>query len=163
MCPKPGGAHAPRVPWSAPPPTTPRSCTEAVSGPNVSLAFDLFSLIYDRGAIRDMMGQCIVQQKWSDYFVSSWFNRKELRKPKRVAMAGQVMMGKLREVEVEELLDRAPVEVNTERIRQTFSDRVVLVTGAAGSVGSELCRQIAGFNPRRLLLVDQSVEVSQIE
>ena len=77
---------------------------------------------------------------------------------------GQVRVSQIREVEIQDLLGREPVELETENIRQLLSGRVVMVTGAGGSIGGELCRQIAGFNPQRLLLVEQSeVQMFQIE
>jgi FlaA1/EpsC-like NDP-sugar epimerase len=69
---------------------------------------------------------------------------------------GQVKVSQLRNVEVEDLLGREPVELEAENIRQLLAGRIVMVTGAGGSIGSELCRQIILFNPQRLLLVDQS-------
>jgi FlaA1/EpsC-like NDP-sugar epimerase len=54
----------------------------------------------------------------------------------------------------EELLQRSSFHIDEESCRQLLADRVVMVTGAAGSIGSELCRQIAGYAPRRLVLVD---------
>jgi FlaA1/EpsC-like NDP-sugar epimerase len=69
---------------------------------------------------------------------------------------GQVRVSQLRNVEVQDLLGREKVELETENIRLALQDRVVLVTGAGGSIGSELCRQIATYSPARLLLVDRS-------
>ena len=77
---------------------------------------------------------------------------------------GQVKVSQLRNVEVEDLLGRERVELETDNIRQVLQGRVVMVTGAGGSIGSELCRQIAAFNPARLLLVDRSEpQLFQIE
>jgi FlaA1/EpsC-like NDP-sugar epimerase len=77
---------------------------------------------------------------------------------------GQVRISQLRSVEIQDLLNRRPVKLETENIRQVLKDRVVMVTGAGGSIGGELCRQIASFNPKRLLLVEQSeVQMFQIE
>jgi FlaA1/EpsC-like NDP-sugar epimerase len=77
---------------------------------------------------------------------------------------GKVKVSQLRSVEIQDLLGRDPVELQTENIRQIIAGRVVMVTGAGGSIGSELCRQIATFNPQRLLLVEQSeVQMFQIE
>ena len=77
---------------------------------------------------------------------------------------GQVKVSQLREVEVSDLLGRAAVEVDKSNITKMVQDRVVIVTGAGGSIGSELCRQIALYNPHRLLLIDQSeVQLFQIE
>jgi len=77
---------------------------------------------------------------------------------------GQVRVSQLRRVEIQDLLGRPPVKLETENIRQILANRVVAVTGAGGSIGSELCRQIASFNPQRLLLIEQSeVQIFQIE
>jgi FlaA1/EpsC-like NDP-sugar epimerase len=69
---------------------------------------------------------------------------------------GQVRVSQLRNVEVQDLLGRDRVELETENIRHVLEGQVVLVTGAGGSIGSELCRQIATYHPSRLLLVDRS-------
>ncbi|MGD0259758.1 MAG: nucleoside-diphosphate sugar epimerase/dehydratase [Verrucomicrobiota bacterium] len=77
---------------------------------------------------------------------------------------GRVRVSQLRNVEVQDLLGRERVELETENIRLVLQDRVVLVTGAGGSIGSELCRQIATYQPKHLLLVDRSEpNVFQIE
>jgi len=60
----------------------------------------------------------------------------------------------LRPVEIEDLLGREPNEIDVELISETLTDKVVAVTGAAGSIGSELCRQIAKMRPRKLVLVE---------
>lgn len=70
--------------------------------------------------------------------------------------SGRVKVSKIRPVDVEDLLGRDPVEIDAAGISELVKDRVVLVTGAGGSIGSELCRQIAACNPSRLLLVEQS-------
>lgn len=67
---------------------------------------------------------------------------------------GEVGVSKLREVEIEDLLGRDPIRVNLDEIMGYVSGKVVLVTGGGGSIGSELCRQIAGHNPRQLIIVD---------
>lgn len=69
---------------------------------------------------------------------------------------GKVKVTHLRPVDIEDLLGREPVRLETEDIRNILANRVVMVTGAGGSIGSELCRQIASFRPRLLLLVEQS-------
>jgi FlaA1/EpsC-like NDP-sugar epimerase len=60
---------------------------------------------------------------------------------------GNGLAGQIREVAVEDLLGRTPVHLEENQIRSTIANRMVLVTGAAGSIGSELCRQIARFRP----------------
>jgi FlaA1/EpsC-like NDP-sugar epimerase len=57
----------------------------------------------------------------------------------------------IRDVAVEDLLGRSPVLLDEQAIRETIGDQVVMVTGAAGSIGSELCRQIARFGPRKIV------------
>ena len=64
------------------------------------------------------------------------------------------LAGQIRPVEVEDLLGREPVEVDIDSIAGYVTGEVVLVTGAGGSIGSELCRQIARVGPTRLVLVD---------
>lgn len=67
---------------------------------------------------------------------------------------GDVSVSKLKEVEVEDLLGREPIQINTEEVLGFLSGKVVLVTGGGGSIGSELCRQIASHNPGHLIIVD---------
>lgn len=67
---------------------------------------------------------------------------------------GEVSVSKLRDVEITDLLGRAQVKVNNEEILQDISGKVVLVTGGGGSIGSELCRQIAKAGPKQLIIFD---------
>ncbi len=69
---------------------------------------------------------------------------------------GEVTLGQLREVRVEDVLGRAPVEIDFARVARYLTGKVVLVTGAGGSIGSELCRQVAGVGPTGLIMVDHS-------
>jgi len=69
-------------------------------------------------------------------------------------MTGQVSINELREVSIEDLLGRNPVTLDWPGIRAGLAGRDILVTGAGGSIGAELCRQIAATGPRRLILVD---------
>jgi len=66
---------------------------------------------------------------------------------------GKVAVSQFRDVQVEDLLGREPVELNLESISGYVTDKVILVTGAGGSIGSEVCRQISKFNPRKLVLL----------
>jgi len=68
---------------------------------------------------------------------------------------GRVMYTQMREVKVDDLLVRAPVQLDLPRVRSFVAGTTVLVTGAAGSIGSELCRQLAGYGPARLVLYDR--------
>lgn len=67
---------------------------------------------------------------------------------------GEVSVSKLKDVDVNDLLGREPIQANLETIMGYVSDKVVMVTGGGGSIGSELCRQIAMYHPRQLVLVD---------
>ncbi len=67
---------------------------------------------------------------------------------------GDVSVSALKEVEIEDLLGREPIQINTEEVLEYVSNRVVLVTGGGGSIGGELCRQIASHNPRQLIILD---------
>ena len=69
-------------------------------------------------------------------------------------MNGDVMVEKLRKVEIEDLLGRESVQIDLEGLMKYVSDKVVLVTGGGGSIGSELCRQIAAYKPKQLVIVD---------
>ena len=62
----------------------------------------------------------------------------------------------IRDVAVEDLLGRKPVRLELERIRERIQGRIVMVTGAAGSIGSEICRQVARFGPRALIGFDEA-------
>lgn len=68
----------------------------------------------------------------------------------------RVSISDLREVDIEDLLGRDPVAPHPELLDRTISSKVVMVTGAGGSIGSELCRQIVQLGPTRLILVEQS-------
>lgn len=65
-----------------------------------------------------------------------------------------VSISKLRDVDIEDLLGRDPVKVNLREIAGYLENQIVLVTGGGGSIGSELCRQIASFKPRKLIALD---------
>lgn len=67
---------------------------------------------------------------------------------------GEVSVSKLRDVEVEDLLGREPIQVDTDSILGYVQNKVVLVTGGGGSIGSELCRQVAGHDPKQLIILD---------
>lgn len=62
----------------------------------------------------------------------------------------------LKEIQVEDLLQREPIEIDTHKVASHLEGKRVLITGAAGSIGSEIMRQVASFNPYKLILVDQA-------
>jgi len=68
---------------------------------------------------------------------------------------GKVRASRIRPVEIEDLLGRDPVDLDAEDIRALIRNKTVMVTGAGGSIGSELCRQIARHGPKRLMLVER--------
>jgi FlaA1/EpsC-like NDP-sugar epimerase/lipopolysaccharide/colanic/teichoic acid biosynthesis glycosyltransferase len=71
-------------------------------------------------------------------------------------LEGRARIGQLQKVQAEDLLGRQAVRLDTVRIRAELENKTVLITGAAGSIGSELCRQIAPFRPRKLVLYDRA-------
>ncbi|OZI13488.1 hypothetical protein CEW92_01250 [Bacillaceae bacterium SAS-127] len=80
------------------------------------------------------------------------------RKTQIIPKIEDLMLGKLsvhqwQDVRPEDLLAREPIELATDHITETIHEKVVLVTGAGGSIGSEICRQIAHFNPAELILL----------
>jgi len=75
--------------------------------------------------------------------VSNWIN-------------GQLSFKQIKKIQIEELLEREPIKLSEENIKQQLSDKVILVTGAAGSIGSEMVRQIVHFSPKKIILLDQA-------
>jgi FlaA1/EpsC-like NDP-sugar epimerase len=69
---------------------------------------------------------------------------------------GTVSIGRFRKIQIEDILGREPVKLDTDVVRSFLTGKSVLVTGAGGSIGSELARQIARFTPLRLTLVDRA-------
>jgi FlaA1/EpsC-like NDP-sugar epimerase len=71
-------------------------------------------------------------------------------------IAGEVTVRMLRDVSVEDLLGRAPVRIEFERVSRYLNGKTVLVTGAGGSIGSELCRQVLRAGPAALIMIDHA-------
>jgi FlaA1/EpsC-like NDP-sugar epimerase len=67
--------------------------------------------------------------------------------------SGKVSVSSIRDVSIEDLLGREPVELDIKGIAEKIADRTVLITGAGGSIGSELCRQLCLFKPERIILL----------
>ena len=71
-------------------------------------------------------------------------------------VGGRIMKNKVRSIKIEDLLGREEIHLNVDEIRAECEGKTILVTGAAGSIGSELCRQLAGFGVKKLLLYDNA-------
>lgn len=67
---------------------------------------------------------------------------------------GKIMKQSIREIKIEDLLGRPEIKISMEEIVANFKDKTIFVTGAAGSIGSELCRQLATFGVKELILFD---------
>jgi FlaA1/EpsC-like NDP-sugar epimerase len=75
--------------------------------------------------------------------VSSWIN-------------GELSFNQIKKINIEDLLERDEIKLDTEKISHELSGKVIMVTGASGSIGSELVRQIMNFNPEKIILIDQA-------
>ena len=71
-------------------------------------------------------------------------------------LSGRVAISKLRDVDIEDLLRREPVSLDRDLIGEFVTGKTILVTGAGGSIGSEICRQMGPFEPKRLYVLDQA-------
>ncbi len=71
-------------------------------------------------------------------------------------LQGNISINSIREIKLEDLLGREPVKLDMDSVGKLLTDKVILVTGAGGSIGSELCRQIVEFKPKQLVLFDIS-------
>ncbi|WP_192978533.1 polysaccharide biosynthesis protein [Staphylococcus equorum] len=68
-------------------------------------------------------------------------------------LSGEIEVNQLKKVEVEDLLGRDPVELDMELISQELTGKIILITGAGGSIGSEICRQVCKFEPEKIILL----------
>ena len=75
--------------------------------------------------------------------VSNWIN-------------GELSFKQIKKVQIEELLEREPIQLSKENIKKQVSGKTILVTGAAGSIGSEIIRQVIKYNPKKIILLDQA-------
>lgn len=71
-------------------------------------------------------------------------------------IAGKVKVSQIRNVDIHDLLGREPAKLDTQAISEYIQTKIVMITGAGGSIGSEMCRQVANFEPARLVLVEQA-------
>ncbi len=69
---------------------------------------------------------------------------------------GEIKTNQIQDIKIEDLLGRTPITLGKENVAREVKDKVVLVTGAAGSIGSEICRQVMHYNPSRLVMLDQA-------
>ena len=75
--------------------------------------------------------------------ISNWENQKEISQ-------------KVKNIEIEDLLERQPIVLDNKSITRQLKDRTVLITGAAGSIGSEIVRQVLSFHPKKIIILDQA-------
>ncbi|MDX9931854.1 MAG: nucleoside-diphosphate sugar epimerase/dehydratase [Bacteroidales bacterium] len=76
--------------------------------------------------------------------------------PVRRWINGELSFKQIRKINIEELLERDVIQISNDKVRQDIAGKVVLITGAAGSIGSELVRQVSEFHPAMLLCIDQA-------
>jgi FlaA1/EpsC-like NDP-sugar epimerase len=76
--------------------------------------------------------------------------------PLSAVLDGRYRLADVRDIELEDLLPRPPIYIDREHIRSFINDRVIVITGGGGSIGSELCRQIARFQPRTLVVLERA-------
>ena len=69
---------------------------------------------------------------------------------------GEITTNQIEDIKIEDLLGRTPIKLGKENISREINEKVVLVTGAAGSIGSEICRQVMHYNPTKLIMLDQA-------
>ena len=69
---------------------------------------------------------------------------------------GQIQTNQIQDIKIEDLLGRNPIILGKSNVIREINDKVVLVTGAAGSIGSEICRQVMHYNPSKLIMLDQA-------
>lgn len=95
--------------------------------------------------------EAVKKKKLYDYYKAAGYKLKVYDYPTMYAAGGK---RHLREFDIEELLFRKPIVVADERTNAYYKDKVVLITGGGGSIGSELCRQLAKMNPKKIIILD---------
>lgn len=76
-------------------------------------------------------------------YISKWYN-------------GEINSGQIENIHIEDLLGREPIKLDSANVQREINEKVVLITGAAGSIGSEICRQVLHYNPKQVIMVDQA-------
>lgn len=69
---------------------------------------------------------------------------------------GEIKTNQIQDIKIEDLLGREPIKLGKENVKREIDDKVIMITGAAGSIGSEMCRQTLHYNPKMLVMVDQA-------
>ena len=69
---------------------------------------------------------------------------------------GELNLGQIKDIRIEDLLDRNPIKINNPVLRNELDNKVILITGAAGSIGSEIAKQVSKYNYKHLVLLDQA-------
>lgn len=95
--------------------------------------------------------EAVKKKKLYDYYKAAGYKLKVYDYPTMYAAGGK---RHLREFDIEELLFRKPIVAADERTNAYYKDKVVLITGGGGSIGSELCRQLAKMNPKKIIILD---------
>lgn len=95
--------------------------------------------------------EAVKKKKLYDYYKAAGYKLKVYDYPTMYAAGGK---RHLREFDIEELLFRKPIVVADDRTNAYYKDKVVLITGGGGSIGSELCRQLAKMNPKKIIILD---------
>lgn len=121
--------------------------------------FDRFKRLCDKLSVRHILfaneKEALVNRDLVDFCVRNGIKTLVAPTIDEVA-SGKMMKHLVREVKIEDLLGRDEIKLDMNAITANFKDKVVMVTGAAGSIGSELCRQLATFGVKRLVLFDNA-------
>ncbi|WP_126651992.1 polysaccharide biosynthesis protein [Chryseobacterium aureum] len=125
--------------------------------------------IYEKKKIEDntkedliIDGVLIVKEMMARDEVNSWVNlflEKDLnvfKAPSVQKLRDSDLGGSIRNLQIEDLLNRKPIKIQNEKVKSRHFDKTVLVTGGAGSIGSEIVRQVANFNPSLIVVLDQA-------
>lgn len=107
-------------------------------------------------------GVLVVKEMMARDEMNSWVNlflEKDLnvfKAPSVQKLRDSDLGGSIRNLQIEDLLNRKPIKIQNEKVKSRHSDKTVLVTGGAGSIGSEIVRQVALFNPSLIVVLDQA-------